>query len=88
MSARNELLALAMWGDDRTAPRLLDAYRAEVLREAAPPCAVCETPIEWVDCPTGGWWAHHTHPEDGHDAQPPGVPLRAKHLRDTAGGAA
>lgn len=56
---------------------LIDAHRAEVLAEAAPPCAVCETPIEWVACPTGGWWAHHTHPADEHDAQPPGTDVPA-----------
>lgn len=33
-------------------------------------CATCETPVGWIDCPTGGWWAHATHPADGHDAQP------------------
>jgi hypothetical protein len=84
VSAADDLLALAMWGDDRTAPALLDAYRAEVLAETAPPCAVCETPIEWVACPTGGWWAHHTHPDDGHDALPPGAPTRAEVLREAA----
>jgi hypothetical protein len=35
MSAREELYALAAWGDDRTANEKIDAYRAEVLREAA-----------------------------------------------------
>lgn len=46
---------------------------AEVRRlRAAPPmeCINCETPVGWVDCPTGGWWAHETHPADGHDADP------------------
>ncbi|MER6183075.1 hypothetical protein [Streptomyces sp. NPDC001652] len=33
-------------------------------------CINCETPVGWVDCPTGGWWAHETHPADGHDADP------------------
>ncbi|MDH6610253.1 hypothetical protein M2164_005888 [Streptomyces sp. SAI-208] len=33
-------------------------------------CRVCVTPIAWVDCPAGGWWAHNQHPEDGHDAIP------------------
>jgi hypothetical protein len=39
---------------------------------ATPPmvCINCETPVGWVDCPTGGWWAHETHPKDGHDADP------------------
>lgn len=71
MSARDEIINETVTSR-ATMSRLLDAYRAEVLAEAAPPCSVCETPIEWVDCPTGEWWAHHTHPEDGHDAVPPG----------------
>ena len=33
-------------------------------------CRACVTPIAWIDCPTGGWWAHDQHPEDGHDAIP------------------
>lgn len=24
--------------------------------------------IRYIDCPTGSWWAHETHPTDGHDA--------------------
>ncbi|MGW2384444.1 hypothetical protein [Streptomyces sp. NPDC001658] len=46
---------------------------AEVRRlRATPPmvCINCETPVGWVDCPTGGWWAHETHPADDHDADP------------------
>jgi len=31
-------------------------------------CAVCHSPVFFQDCPTGGWWIHHTHPDDGHDA--------------------
>ncbi len=31
-------------------------------------CMTCESFIGWVDCPTGGWWAHEVHPLDGHDA--------------------
>ncbi len=31
-------------------------------------CAVCHGSIDYVDAPTGGWWAHRTHPKDGHDA--------------------
>ncbi len=23
---------------------------------------------DWNSCPTGGWWSHREHPEDGHDA--------------------
>lgn len=33
-------------------------------------CFTCGTAIEWIDCPTGGWWAHDQHPADGHDARP------------------
>lgn len=33
-------------------------------------CEVCSTNIFWQECPTGGWWIHHRHPEDGHDAAP------------------
>jgi Fe-S-cluster-containing dehydrogenase component len=33
-------------------------------------CQHCHTPIQWIDCPTGGWWAHDDHPADGHDAEP------------------
>lgn len=70
------------------ADRVMNAYapghREEVLAEAAPPCAACETPIEWVACPTGGWWAHHAHPAGGHDAQPPGVATRDDGLREAA----
>jgi hypothetical protein len=31
-------------------------------------CMTCESFIRWIDCPTGGWWAHEIHPADGHDA--------------------
>lgn len=33
-------------------------------------CAHCGALIEWIDCPTGGWWAHDVHPADDHDAEP------------------
>jgi hypothetical protein len=33
-------------------------------------CRTCATPIGYVDCPTGSWWAHDQHPADGHDAVP------------------
>ena len=23
-------------------------------------CKQCYDPILWIDCPTGGWWAHET----------------------------
>lgn len=38
--------------------------------DPTPTCSVCSTPIGWIDCPTGGWWAHDTHPADEHDATP------------------
>lgn len=31
-------------------------------------CLTCKGEIRWISCPTGGWWAHCIHPEDGHDA--------------------
>lgn len=33
-------------------------------------CRHCLGRIEWIDCPTGGWWAHDVHPADDHDADP------------------
>jgi hypothetical protein len=33
-----------------------------------PQCEVCKDSIEWIDCPTGSWWAHWEHPADEHDA--------------------
>ena len=33
-------------------------------------CRVCGGLIGWIDCPTGGWWAHDVHPADDHDADP------------------
>lgn len=33
-------------------------------------CLHCTGAIGWIDCPTGGWWAHTQHPDDNHDAQP------------------
>lgn len=33
-------------------------------------CGICQGEVGWISCPTGGWWAHRSHPEDGHDAQP------------------
>jgi hypothetical protein len=87
MSARDRLTAMYVPtsdADETDWEQRLNAYRAEVLAEAAPPCAVCDTSIEWVACPTGGWWAHHNHPEDGHDALPPGVPSRTEVLAEVA----
>lgn len=31
-------------------------------------CDTCHTRITWIECPTGGWWAHDIHPLDNHDA--------------------
>ncbi|MGY1896171.1 hypothetical protein [Nocardia gipuzkoensis] len=31
-------------------------------------CEGCGNRINWIECPTGGWWAHETHPDDNHDA--------------------
>lgn len=37
-------------------------------------CQICRKHCDWIDCPTGGWWAHQQDPADGpvlvdHDAQ-------------------
>lgn len=32
-------------------------------------CDICGGEIHWIDCPTGGWWAHEVHPRDDHDAE-------------------
>ncbi|WP_214929181.1 hypothetical protein [Streptomyces sp. ISL-98] len=45
---------------------LPDTVRARIQAR----CLICRTSIGWIDCPTGGWWAHDTHPGDGHDAVP------------------
>lgn len=34
-------------------------------------CRACRRPLIWYESPTGGWWAHVTHPDDGHDAVAP-----------------
>lgn len=39
-------------------------------RDAVPVCMACGCRIEWIECPTGGWWAHLIHPVDEHDAKP------------------
>ncbi|WP_306364621.1 hypothetical protein [Nocardia sp. CC227C] len=31
-------------------------------------CTTCDGAINWIECPTGGWWAHEAHPVDHHDA--------------------
>jgi hypothetical protein len=33
-------------------------------------CVDCPSLLEWVACPTGGWWAHVVHPADSHDGRP------------------
>jgi hypothetical protein len=37
-----------------------------------PLCRTCMTQIGYIGAPTGGWWAHETHPTDEHDAVPGG----------------
>ena len=62
--------------DLRESLRALHHVR-EVQKDAPPqgpegepvlPCKVCKDLAYWIDCPTGGWWAHVTRPGDGHDA--------------------
>jgi hypothetical protein len=36
-------------------------------------CAQCSGNIFYQDSPFGGWWIHHEHPEDGHEALPDAV---------------
>lgn len=32
-------------------------------------CFRCGQTVEWMEgAPGGGWWAHHSHPKDNHDA--------------------
>jgi hypothetical protein len=54
-------------------PVRFERWRA-VLDGQTPPstsvCHVCNGVAGFIDCPTGGWWAHEQHPADGHDAQP------------------
>lgn len=57
---------------DRLA-RLLAAESARVAeleaqRAIVATCDTCHGSIHWIECPTGGWWAHDTHPDDHHDA--------------------
>jgi hypothetical protein len=33
-------------------------------------CAPCQQQCLWIECPTGGWWSHIIHPDDGHNADP------------------
>lgn len=37
-------------------------------------CSHCGAAIDWIECPTGSWWAHRIHPADGHDAHPAHCP--------------
>jgi hypothetical protein len=40
-------------------------------------CEVCQQDCRWIDCPTGGWWAHNQHPMHiDHDAEIPWQPLQ------------
>ena len=34
-------------------------------------CRRCNGVATWIDCPTGGWWAHDVHPTNGHQADLP-----------------
>ncbi|MFF4327246.1 hypothetical protein ACFYZT_12055 [Streptomyces sp. NPDC001591] len=52
-----------------------DDYRPAI-EEAR--CIRCAGVIRWIACPTGGWWAHDTHPADHHDA----APDQEQHLTD------
>lgn len=47
-----------------------------VVLDAVTICSVCDGAASWIECPTGGWWAHAAHPADGHDAvaQPDACP--------------
>lgn len=48
---------------------VIDESLIPELREfLSPRCLRCLTKIVWIECPTGGWWAHAFHPSDGHDA--------------------
>lgn len=33
-------------------------------------CTVCEGDGEFIQSPTGSWWAHESHPADHHDYAP------------------
>jgi hypothetical protein len=50
-------------------PAMADEIR-RLRAQVAMVCGICDTPVGWVNCPTGGWWAHEQHPADGHDASP------------------
>jgi hypothetical protein len=52
------------WNDGVDAS--VDRIRATYLHT----CAECKGAIGYVECPTGSWWAHETHPADDHDAVP------------------
>jgi DNA-binding CsgD family transcriptional regulator len=45
-------------------------------QQIAARCTTCGQPCGWIDCPTGGWWAHASHPADGHDAAADETDLR------------
>lgn len=42
---------------------------AALMSPRAGTCHVCSQPMHWLAAPTGGWWAHDVHPDDGHDAR-------------------
>jgi hypothetical protein len=46
--------------------------------EDQPKCSACSAPVAWIDCPTGGWWAHWEHPADEHDAEVGNLPRPGK----------
>lgn len=47
-------------------------------------CATCHQPYERFDSPSGVFYSHFTHPQDGHDA----VPLPTHKIQDGEAGAA
>lgn len=57
-------------------PGSLDGLLKVIIDDFAAPvtCTVCAQEIEWISCPTGGWWAHVKHSEDGHEAISPVSP--------------
>lgn len=47
----------------------------EPLVETRVRCEKCNGLIEYIVSPTGEWWSHDVHPDDGHDASPTGRPF-------------
>lgn len=63
------------WGDDddgitENFTNLInsDPEMFAMLADCALKCQQCKGAVEWIDSPTGGWWAHAVHPQDGHVA--------------------